>query len=181
MRLKAQQLLAGYPKFTSVAATAEETTLDAGSVDLITAGQAFHWFEPQKTKTEFSRIGSVSAQAVLIWNERQVVTLFENAYENLLHQYATDYTRIDHRNITPEKIRDFFHPHPVSCLSFENEQIFDFEGLKGRLLSSSYIPPETDRNHTAMIGDLHRIFKDCAVKGKVRFGYTTLVYAGRIN
>ena len=42
MREAGQHFLRNYPSFVSVPATAEETTLDPHSVDMITAGQAFH-------------------------------------------------------------------------------------------------------------------------------------------
>ena len=181
MRKKAEQLLAGSPNFTSIAGTAENSTLPAGSVDLVVAGQAFHWFDPIKAKTEFNRITRPPGLVVLIWNERTVLTPFEKAYEKLLLRYATDYARIDHRNITPEQIGNFFSPRPVSCLKFDNEQCLDFDGLKGRLLSASYIPQETAPNFAAMMADLHRLFEGCSENGKVCIGYTTLVYAGMLH
>jgi SAM-dependent methyltransferase len=55
MRQAAERLLAGWPGFRSVAGTAEATTLDAGSVDLVVAAQAFHWFDPDATRAEVVR------------------------------------------------------------------------------------------------------------------------------
>ena len=56
MRLASQQFLQNYPRFTSVVATAEETTLDRQSIDMITAGQAFQWFDRDNCRQEFARI-----------------------------------------------------------------------------------------------------------------------------
>src|SRR5437867_6600426 len=56
MREAGERLLAGYPRFTSLAGTAEATTLDDQIVDFITAGQAFHWFDQAKSRKEFARI-----------------------------------------------------------------------------------------------------------------------------
>ena len=56
MRRAAETLLAAKPNFRSVNAAAESTTLADASVDMITVGQAFHWFEPTKTRREFARI-----------------------------------------------------------------------------------------------------------------------------
>ena len=56
MRSAGERLLTKYPKFSSVNATAEATALPDKSVDLIIAGQAFHWFYRQNTKIEFTRI-----------------------------------------------------------------------------------------------------------------------------
>ena len=177
MRLKAEELLAGYPGFVSVDGTAEATGLASGPVDLIVAGQAFHWFDPVKTRTEFVRIGRPGAVVALIWNERLILSDFEREYEELILQYAGDYKTINHKNITDARIGDFFHPRSFVLRSFENEQRFDFDGLKGRLLSSSYIPKEGPR-FDAMMNALKGLFDRHAADGRVRVGYETKVYTG---
>src|SRR5580658_7442158 len=158
MRLKAEELLAGYPGFVSVDGTAEATGLAAASVDLIVAGQAFHWFDPVKTRTEFVRIGRPGAVVALIWNGRLILSDFEREYEELILQYAGDYKTINHKNIADKQIGDFFRPQTFQLQVFENEQRFDLDGLKGRLLSSSYIPKEGERFGT-MIEALAALFE----------------------
>src|ERR1035438_3538154 len=56
MRAAGQRLLAGWPRFHSIAGRAEATTLPNGSADLVSAGQAFHWFDSDAARTEFRRI-----------------------------------------------------------------------------------------------------------------------------
>ena len=187
MRLKAEELLAGYPDFVSVDGTAEATGLADSSVDLIVAGQAFHWFDPVRTRTEFVRIarpGTVvgaaarpSAVVALIWNERLILSDFEREYEELILEYAGDYKTINHKNITDKQIGDFFLPQTFQLRVFENEQRFDFDGLKGRLLSSSYIPKEGP-GYNAMMEALAVLFERHAAGGQVRVGYETKVYTG---
>jgi SAM-dependent methyltransferase len=183
MRLKAEELLAGYPDFVSVDGTAEATGLADSSVDLIVAGQAFHWFDPVRTRTEFVRIarpGAVarpSAVVALIWNERLILSDFEREYEELILEYAGDYKTINHKNITDKQIGDFFRPQTFQLRVFENEQRFDFDGLKGRLLSSSYIPKEGP-GYEVMMKALTALFKRHATGGQVRVGYETKVYTG---
>ena len=92
-------------------------------------------------------------------------------------QFAGDYTTINHKNITDAQIGDFFDPRSFVLQSFENEQRFDFGGLKGRLLSSSYIPKEGER-HLEMIDALKELFGRHAAGGQVRVGYETKVYTG---
>ncbi|MGI8950480.1 MAG: class I SAM-dependent methyltransferase [Chitinophagaceae bacterium] len=181
MRLKAEELLNNYSNFISVDGTAEHTKLENKSIDLIVAAQAFHWFDAQKTKQEFQRIAKQNAYVFLIWNERMVSSDFEKDYENLLLKYATDYTTVDHRNIYEEKIAEFFQPNNFSYAEFENEQIFDFGGLKGRLLSSSYIPNEHNENFDKMIKELHDLFQKHAVNNKVGFDYKTKLYFGKVE
>ena len=177
MRAKAEELLSHYPNFVSVNGTAEETGLAAGSFDLIVAGQAFHWFDPVRTREEMLRISRPGTIIALIWNERLMETPFEKEYEELILHYAGDYRTINHKNITDKQIGAFFHPANFVQQQFENGQDFDFDGLKGRLLSSSYIPKEGER-FGAMIGALEKLFSNYAVDGKVRVRYDTKMYSG---
>jgi hypothetical protein len=177
MRAKAEELLSGYPGFVSIDGTAEATGLPESSVDLILAGQAFHWFDPVRTRTEFLRIARPGAVVALIWNERLILSDFEKEYEELILEFAGDYKTINHKNITDKQIGDFFQPQTFLLRSFENEQRFDFDGLKGRLLSSSYIPKEGARN-AEMMRTLLALFDRHASGGLVRVGYETKVYTG---
>src|SRR5689334_8295300 len=56
MREAAEKLLAHHPNFHSVDGTAESTALSNDAIDLILAAQAFHWFDKQKARAEFTRI-----------------------------------------------------------------------------------------------------------------------------
>jgi ubiquinone/menaquinone biosynthesis C-methylase UbiE len=181
MRLKGEELLNNYKNFISINATAEATTLNDASVDLIIAGQAFHWFDAEKTKKEFKRIAKANAYAALIWNNRQTETNLEKEYDTFLLKYATDYTNIDHKNITPDKIEAFFHPQKVTLATFSIKQVFNYEELQGRLLSSSYISLEENEKYHSMMRELKELFEKYQTNGIVKFNYTTNVYLGRIK
>ncbi|MGE0128873.1 MAG: class I SAM-dependent methyltransferase [Blastocatellales bacterium] len=182
MREAAERLLKNYPRFHSVAAKAEETALDGASVDFIVAGQAFHWFDREKTKAEFIRILKPRGWVALVWNERVVdTTPFLAAYEQLLKDYSTDYEQVDHRRIDAGVIRDFFGSDNFKLKQFENIQVFDYEGLKGRLLSSSYAPEAGHPNYEPMIAQLERIFQEYQREGRVDFEYVTLMYYGQFG
>jgi SAM-dependent methyltransferase len=181
MRETGDQLLGKYPDFTTVNGTAETTTLPDSSIDFVTAGQAFHWFDREPTRKEFARILKPSGWVALIWNERLTDTSpFLRAYEDLLQQYAVDYKAVDHRNIDADAITTFFAPQPFMLRRFENRQIFDHDGLKGRLLSSSYAPETGHPKHQPMLDTLRALFDQHQVDGKIFFDYTTLLYLGRL-
>lgn len=182
MREAGQRLLRDYPHFSSVAATAEDTTLAGHSIDIVTAGQAFHWFDHERARQEFRRILRPPRWVALIWNERRVAsTPFLAAYEQLLLEYGTDYAQLQHRDTAASgALAAFFAPGGYQTATFVNEQIFDHDGLRGRLLSSSYTPEAGHPRHAAMLEELRALFDAHQSGGTVTFEYDTQVYYGRL-
>jgi ubiquinone/menaquinone biosynthesis C-methylase UbiE len=180
MREAGERLLKHFPLFSSVNGAAEATQLSEHSADLITAGQAFHWFDLQRCRAEFLRVLKPGGWVVIVWNDRRSnATPFLADYEKLLLEFATDYTQVNHRRIDDTAIRDFFHIQP-HFKSFANAQQFNFDGLKGRLLSSSYAPEAGQPKHDDMLAALEQIFSTHQRNGCVVFEYDTHVYYGRL-
>jgi SAM-dependent methyltransferase len=180
MRQAGERLLAEFERFTSVAGTAEATTLPDASVDFVTAAQAAHWFNREGTRCEFLRILKPGGWLVLLWNERITdSTPFLRDYEQLLLTFGTDYEQVRHEHTT-DAVNEFFDPAPFQEQVFANRQEFDYEGLEGRLLSSSYAPGPEHPKHQAMLLELRRIFDRHAVAGRVSFDYKTRVYFGQL-
>ena len=96
-------------------------------------------------------------------------------YENLLIKYGTDYENVRHDNIDPNKLKEFFQKD-FSRRTFQNIQTVDFEGLKGRLMSSSYMPTETDERFEPMIIELQGLFDKYAENGKIEILYDTKIF-----
>jgi len=180
MRHAGERLLQSFSGFTSIAGTAEETTLPDASVGLVTVGQAFHWFDAARARQEFRRILAPDGWVVLVWNDRRTdSTAFLAGYEQLLRDYATDYDQVNHKRIDASSLRDFFQAEP-DTKTFSNFQHFDFESLRGRLLSSSYAPDIGQPGHAEMMEDLQRLFETHQTKGRVTFEYDTVVHCGRL-
>jgi SAM-dependent methyltransferase len=149
---------------------------------VIVAAQAFHWFDSEKTKNEFQRILKPGGFVVLMWNDRRTdSTDFLKAYEDLLQMFGTDYNQVNHRNISDERLDAFWGKGNWKMFSEENHQDFNFESLKGRLLSSSYVPGESHPDHAFMLGVLKKIFLRYQENGTVRFEYDTKVYYGTLT
>ncbi|MFZ0732977.1 MAG: class I SAM-dependent methyltransferase [Candidatus Sulfotelmatobacter sp.] len=181
MRQAGERLLAGFAKFTSVAGTAEATTLADASVDFVTAAQAAHWFDRARARKEFVRILKPDGWLVLLWNEREIdTTAFLRDYERLLLDYGTDYQDVRHERTT-DAVYEFFDPLPYQERTFAMRQEFDYAGLEGRLLSSSYAPGPGHPKHEPMIAELKRIFEKHASEGRVSVDYKTRVYFGRLG
>jgi SAM-dependent methyltransferase len=181
MRAAAERHLGDYGRFRSIAATAEATTLLDASVDLITASQAFHWFDVQRSRLELRRILRPEGWVALIWNERpqEVVPLLDD-YDTLLRRYCPEYDKVTSMRADESKIREFLGHRPEIAV-FANRQVFDYAGLEGRLMSSSYAPEAGSPQHEPMIAGLREIFDRHNRAGKVQFPYRTLVYFGRFR
>ena len=179
MRAAAEGFLKPFPNFRSIDSTAIKTTLDDRSIDFIIAAQAFHWFDPEATRAELKRILKPGGYVALIWNERQLdSTPFLREYEQLLLKFATDYEKVRHENIDEEKLSSFFQ-RSFQKRTFANNQIHDLAGLKGRLLSSSYMPAEDDRNFEPMMAELQALFAKHAEGGKITILYDTNVFCSQ--
>lgn len=180
MRAAAEALLANYPAFRSVAGSAEETTLPDASVDHVVAGQAFHWFDVEGARREFARVLRPGGWVVLLWNSRKMdATPFLRDYEALLQEFGTDYREVRHDNVTHAALAGFFFG-VFRKRTLANEQRLDFDGLRGRLLSSSYAPAEGHPRHAPMLAELERIFAAHQRDGRVILEYETEIYLGHV-
>lgn len=182
MRDAGEQFLEKYHHFSSVAGSAEATTLPDDTADFILAGQAFHWFDTKGARSEFERILKPKGWVTVIWNERRTDSSdFLREYELFLRTYGTDYSKVSETYPRERQMTEFFGASGFHHSAFVNEQIFDFEGLRGRLLSSSYSPPPEHPQHQPMLATLQKLFDAHAQNGVVRLEYQAHVYYGQLS
>lgn len=182
MRHAAERLLSRYPGFHSVDGRAEATTLADASIDLAIAAQAFHWFDVAAARVEWRRILRPDGWAVLVWNTRRVdATPFLRAYEALLQRFGTDYREVQHTNIPTASLEAFYGGGHYRRHLLENRQELDRDGIRGRLLSSSYAPAAGHADHAPMLDELERIVTAHGDDGVVTVEYDTEVYVGRVR
>ncbi len=181
MRGAGEKLLERYANFISIEGAAEATTLENGSIDFVVVGQAFHWFDQKLARDEFSRIMKPSGWVVLIWNERRIdSTPFLRAYEQMLLKFGTDYQEVRHERVYKD-VESFFSPREFKLRTFDNLQCFDFQGVKGRLLSSSYVPAPGHEDFEAILEELRNIFEEHQEAGEVAFEHDTKAYFGQLK
>jgi len=177
MRRAGDRQLAGFPRFSSTEGRAEATGLPGRSVDFVSAGQAFHWFDPGRAHDEFARILRPLGWLVLVWNERAPADSgFQAAYDAIVKRYAPEINRIQE-----DKIAIVFGGRDWRLAAFPNEQRLDLAGLQGRLSSSSYAPLAGTPKHQEMLRALSAIFDQYQRDGAVTLLYQTLVYFGHLN
>lgn len=173
--------LGGNPRFRALDGRADATGLPDGSVDLVTAAQAFHWFDPVAARTEFRRILRPHGLAAIWWNSRRLTgTEFLDGYEALLQRYGTDYASVAERYADDASMCAWFGAGLRGSARFEHSQQLDFDGLRGRLLSSSYAPRAGHPQHQPMLDALRQLFDRCQHDGRVSFDYDTRIFAGEL-
>ncbi len=167
-------------RFEAIEGRAEATGLAEGSVDFVTAGQAFHWFEPVAARAEFVRILRPGGWCVLVWNEHHRNSAFLDEYDGLLRRHGTDYAEVRSKRNAALEVEKFFAPRPVYAKEFVYQQQFDFDGLRGRLESSSYAPRPGSPAYQPMISELRELFDLYEQDGRTAFEYETFLYFGRL-
>jgi SAM-dependent methyltransferase len=157
---------------------AAATGLGDASVALVTAAQAFHWFDVDAALGEFQRLLVSGGRAAAIWNMRGDGTLM-TAYDALLRRFSSEYTVLDSWESTLERLQA--HPRVESPLRHDapNVQPFDFEGLHGRAWSSSYVSRGV-RDRQGFDAALRALFDAHARSGHVEFSYRTVSFLFRI-
>lgn len=182
MRDAADARLGKRPRFHSIAGTAESTDLAHGSVDLAVAAQAFHWFDPVAARREFVRILRAPRWTVLMWNTRRTdATRFLRDYERLLLTYGTDYDTVRHDSTSVAARYAAIFGGPFEKRAVYNEQVLDLDGLRGRMLSSSYMPAQDDPARAPTLRALEALFAEHQQDGTVRIEYDTEVLFGRLS
>ncbi len=164
------------PYFSSEAGDSANTGLANNSVDLITAAQAFHWFDLAPTKLEFKRILKPGGQVALIWNERDTEHPFQKAYDKMLSQYCAEYGQVNHRNITDKDLEEFSEGSAIQTFTFVYKQTFNIDGFIGRMCSSSYTPTPDTAEGELLIEFAKQLFSEYEKEGVVEFAYSSNLF-----
>lgn len=171
-----------FPGLTIIEGAAEATGLPDHSIDLITAAQAMHWFDPDKTRPEFHRILKPGGYCAVIYNNRPPGgDAFHEGYEHLLHEYGIDYVAVKQQHMGRGRLAAFFAPSSMECAVFPNQQSFGLEGLEGRVLSSSYMPQREHPRYEAMRQAIRRLFDQTQTNGRVTMKHDCLVCWGKLG
>ena len=175
-------LTSHYPKLACVEGTAEATSLEDASVDLITVGQAMHWFDLKLTRNEFVRILKPGRWCAVLYNHRRLAgDTFHEGYEQILIEHGTDYAKVRDSHLDEDRLAAFFAPNAMRSVTFENAQHLTHEGLMGRVLSSSYIPQPGHPRYDEMSRAAADLFAQNEVDGKVRMEYDCVVCYGQLT
>lgn len=182
MRAVCEELCGQFPRLRCVDGTAEATGLAENSVDMITVGQAMHWFDLDATRREFVRVLRPGGWCVVVYNHRKMRgDAFHAGYERILVEFGIDYDVVQSNHLPAERLVEFFAPAPMVCATLVNIQPMTLQGLRGRVLSSSYMPQEGHARYPAMMEAVDALFARHTQDGVVRMEYETAVCWGQIG
>ncbi|MFQ5489880.1 MAG: class I SAM-dependent methyltransferase [Phycisphaerae bacterium] len=129
-----------HPPIERLCASAEATALKPASISLVTAAQAFHWFNPPYALAEFARILEPGGLLMLLWNNRDDTTSpFARDYETLIAQYNPAYQHEYRRQDWPAKIAKQGDFEPARPAGFAHTWQLTADAFIGFTRSTSYI------------------------------------------
>lgn len=182
MRRKAEIALGKYPNYHSLDGNSEQTNLPNASIDLITVGQAIHWFDPEPSKQEFVRILKPQGWLAILHHTRSDDELNREIRRICTAENGWDITSTHSRPLQSRPFEWWFDKqNEMLHLKFSNPHTYDLKGLIGLELSNSHAPDESHHAFPAIADSLERVFEKFQDQGKITINFTTNLYLGRID
>lgn len=181
MRLITERLYGQNLSFISMGSTAEETHLPDKSIDLITVGQALHWFEPEATLKEFRRILKPGFWLAAVFHSR-----IDQDIDEAIHAIQTVENGWD---ATPSPKPKYGKSHTDSYYDVDNVMKRDFpqtwsenwETFLGGILSDSHSPDDTHPSFPRLVSAIRRIFDQFNKDGYIQIHGGTILYVGKLR
>jgi SAM-dependent methyltransferase len=181
MRETAERRLGAEPAIVSVCGKAENTTLEEGSVGLVTAAQAFHWFDRDGFGKECRRILMPGAKVALVWNSRELGSPVVQENDEIIRKYCHGFLGFGGGTAgSPEAVVSFFRSGTCECRTFRNDVRYSLEAFLGRNLSGSYSPFEGDENYAGYVDELTKLFRKYSESGILVLPQVTESYLGYV-
>lgn len=182
MREAGERYLHAYSQFRSVTGTAENTTLPEDCANMVTAGQAFHWFDLVQAKAEFRRILRPDGWVAVVWYQpAHDGSAFLRAESEVMGRYMRASQVPPPRNKLDDATLSWFLGEGKSDIrAVESFSALDLEGVKGAALSSAYAPEPGGAAFEAMMTELTELFEQHQRDGRVHIPVTFRLCVGRI-
>jgi ubiquinone/menaquinone biosynthesis C-methylase UbiE len=181
MRTVAEQTLKTYSRFISIEATAENTTINDNSLDIVTVAQAFHWFDLKQFRLECQRFLKQDGRVALVWNSRDASSDINKESADVCQKYCPNFKGFSGgMEETPIAFQQFFKDGKYDIKYFRNDLQFNQIGFLGRYLSASYSPKKTDKEYNPFITALSDLFEKYSNNGEIVIPNITRSYLGSV-
>ncbi len=171
----------GFDNITVMDGLAENTGLPLHSVDLVTAAQAFHWFDIPKFREECRRILKPHGKVALVWNSLDSQDNVIMAIHRLCEHLQINYIGFNSGRLPDAaSLNMFFNNGNFRHETFSNAILSAKEPFIGRYLSSSYAPEKGSKNYDAYRDGLTDIFEQYKDGTMIDLPYKTLSYIGEV-
>jgi SAM-dependent methyltransferase len=179
MRAAADHTLARHVGYTSAAGTAEQLPLPTATADLITAAQAFHWFDVPVARAEFLRVLKPQGHVALIWNDRVLTDPLHIALDVIFAQYGGAKRGAMLAHEERGQVPAFFGSAAPQELTWPHEHRLNEEGLLSLVFSRSYMPPRDSAPGQQACQQVRDLFHQLAIQDSIPVRYTTVAIVGR--
>jgi SAM-dependent methyltransferase len=162
-----------------LAGSAEQLPLPDAAVDLVVAGQAFHWFDRGRAVPEIARVLRPGGLLALFYNARQDAVRWVAALSEIIRETG------DHVSETIGHVQREMPLFDVAgALRATYEQELDADGLVDLVASRSYailLPPEERAVMLARVRELTRTHPELVGRQHFAMPYVTSVERYRLR
>jgi SAM-dependent methyltransferase len=162
-----------------VEGVAESMPLARASVDLVTAAQAFHWFDVERARTECLRILGPHGKVALIWNDRDKSDPLHLALDPVFQEFGREKWSALVAHEDRSHVQEFFGAARMDVASWPHEHSIGIDGLVALAFSRSYMPDRHTAEGVGAENELRRIFERFREDSVVKIRYRTVVHLGR--
>jgi SAM-dependent methyltransferase len=165
------KLIGAFPQVDARDGTAEALPVDDDSIDLVTVGQAFHWFDPQPALAEIHRVLRPGGALALVWNVKD---------ESVAWVHATTELTIEAGGGRPyEREQDWAGEvaahggfSPLIEARLPHPQEVDVETVLRRAASTSYVSVLPDAERGRVLDEIRDLLAtDPDTRGRATFAF----------
>ena len=170
-----RQAIAPGDGIVAIEASAESTTLPDASVDVVTAFQAYHWFDAQAVLREARRIVRAHGRFAAVWNHRDGESAFTAAFESIVDRYDESGGSMARRRSSGTVVEDLRQDgwRNVRRVTASHSQTLDWSSVIGFARSASYLPKDGPA-YESMEQEMRALYDRWP--GEVAFAYVTEAY-----
>lgn len=179
MRASADQAMAHFPAYSSASGTAEHIPLPDACADLITAAQAFHWFDIEAARAEFLRVLKPTGQVALIWNDRVPNDPLHTALNSIFAQHGGAKRDAMLAHDERSQVPAFFSGGTPLELTWPHEHSLSEAALLSLVFSRSYMPARDSELGQQACQQVSALFQSLATGGRIAVRYNTVAIIGR--